>query len=84
MAKHPEKQIIQAIQELGELICELTRFYKGDCENVSNELLEEYFDVDFMMYQLRTLLIRNKGFEHEYRVQASLKLEREMARHGLN
>lgn len=84
LSKHPEKQIIQGIQELGELISELTRYYKGECiMTVPNKLLEEYFDVDFMMYQLRELIIVGNGLEHEYRIQASLKLSRELERHGL-
>lgn len=50
---------------------------------MNDDLLNEYFDVDLMMFQLRELIIRKSGLEHEYRMQVSLKLEREIKRHGV-
>lgn len=79
--KHPEKQIIQTIQELAELIKTLTKYY-GDNEP-NNNLLEEIFDVDFMLMQMKKQIIYNNNLNHVYVEIVNGKLHREIVRHRI-
>ena len=82
LSKHPDKQFNKAIQELAELTVEITKWKEGDPN--FEKLLDELFDAEFMIYQLKRLLIQ-RDHDHEiFNKLVNAKLLREIEKHGID
>lgn len=76
-----DKQFLQAIQELAELQVEITKWNLGKAN--FEEFLAEIHDADFMIHQLKRIMItRPKDFDLWF-LKVNEKIERELMRHDL-
>ena len=75
------KQFLNAIQELAELQIEITRWNLGN-DNYE-KFLEELFDADFMIYQLKLIMTRSPPDFEAWKREVDNKISRESMRHGL-
>ena len=79
---HPEKQLDKLLEEFEELREEI-EFYKERRWIITDALLNELFDVDFMMFQIKKMLIDKLEYRHRYNKIVKAKLKRELKRHFL-
>jgi len=81
LSNHSDKQLDKLLEEFKELSEEI-ELYK-ECLIITDELLDELFDVDFMMYQIKELLMNIPLNRVRYNAIVNIKIERELLRHGL-
>jgi len=78
---HVDDQYLQAIQELAELCIEITKWNMGKANY--EKFLEELFDADFMIYQLKLIMLRRPQDFRIWFKQVNDKIQRELRRHDL-
>ena len=78
---HIEDQYLQAIQEFAELQVEITKWNLGKANYT--DLIDELFDADFMILQLKMILIRRPQDLIFWNKKVNEKIERELVRHDL-
>lgn len=78
---HIDDQYLQAIQELAELQVEITKWNLGKAN--FEEFLDEIFDADFMIFQLKLIMIRRPEDFSIWCKRVNEKIERELMRHDL-
>jgi len=76
-------QIIKVIEELSSLNRLLAKFLLGEIKQHDIELLDELFDADFMIFQLKRMLVSDEYMMVLYNSVVNSKLEREIKRWGL-
>lgn len=80
---HSDHVIIKVIEELSSLNKLLAKLLLEEIKPHDIELLDELFDADFMMFQLKRMLIHNEYIRTLYDNVVNSKLERELKRWGL-
>lgn len=86
--EHKKLQIVKAVEELAsvnKMLCKyIINSELGDLVSKSsfsmNELLDELFDAEFMIFQLKRLFLVNEYMKDKYELISSAKLERELKR----
>ncbi len=78
-----EHVIIKVIEELSSLNKLLAKLLLKEIIPHDIELLDELFDADFMMFQLKRMLIHNEYIKTLYDNIVTSKLKRELKRWGL-
>lgn len=87
-----EDQVLKLIEEMGELIQVFIKYIfvrKGTIEKKdydAEKLLEEFFDLDFMMFQFKKYFLifrENTSAKYAYMKIVNLKLKRELDRWGI-
>ena len=81
LENHPDKQIEKCVEELDELANELERYGKEQFNLES--VLDELFDVWFMIEQMSELFICNDEIKETWFKIVDAKIERELKRHNL-
>lgn len=76
-------QVIKTIEELSSLNKMLAKLILGEVEANNVELFDELFDADYMIFQLKRMLIPNDYIRTLYNNVVNAKLERELKRWGL-
>ena len=79
---HPEKQLDKLLEEFEELSEEI-ELYKERGWIITDALLNELFDVDFMMFQIKKMLVTKLEYSYKYNKIVNAKLKREIKRHFL-
>ena len=74
-------QFLQAIQELAELQVEITKWKLGKANY--EDLLDEIFDAEFMILQLKMMMITKPHDRTLWNQKVTKKIGRELMRHGL-
>jgi len=78
------KIILKVIEELSSINKQLVKLLLKEIEPYDIELLDELFDADFMMFQLKVLLVPDEYTQILFNNVVNAKLERELKRWGLN
>ncbi|MBA7490197.1 hypothetical protein ES702_00732 [subsurface metagenome] len=78
------KIILKTIEELSSLNKLSIKLILNEINPYDIELFDELFDADFMMFQLKRLLIPDKYTETLFNNVVNNKLERELKRWGLD
>ena len=79
-------QIIKTVEELVSLSKELCKYVVNSALGVDidyHNLYDEMFDAEFMIFQLKRLLITNPYSQNQYDEISIAKIERELERWGL-
>lgn len=77
------KTIKKSVEELASLIKLLMKLELEEIQKHDIELLDELFDADFMMFQLKKILVPDTYINTLYNNVVNTKLERELKRWGL-
>lgn len=77
-------QIIKTIEELSSLNKLLAKLLLKEVEPNNIELLDEMYDADYMMFQLKMMLVPDEYMGILYNNVVNAKIERELKRWGLN
>lgn len=80
LTHHSEKQPIQAIQELGELIQALTKALLAPESFSLQNIYEEIFDVQMLLNQMYKMFVINNNCEESFKQIADQKIKREKIR----
>lgn len=81
LAHNFELQFLQAIQEFAELQVEITKWKLGKVNY--KEFLEEIFDAEFMILQLKRMMIKSPHDQTIFLQIVTKKIGRELMRHEL-
>lgn len=81
LSRYPDLQIKKALEEFKELEDEIEEYEKQWI--VTDALLDELFDVDFMMQQLKEMFLDTPMNRIRYNNIVNFKIERELKRYGL-
>jgi len=84
IAHSRKDQILKSIEELSSLIKLLSKLLLSEIPYQDIELLDELFDADVMMIQLKKILVPDEYTAVLYNNVVDAKLERELKRWGLN
>lgn len=76
-------QVIKTIEELSSLNKLLAKLVLKEIEPHDIELLDELFDSDYMIFQLKKMLVPDEYMAVIYNNVVNTKLERELKRWGL-
>ena len=76
-------QIIKTIEELSSLNKLLAKLLLGEIKPHDINLLDELFDTDFMIFQLKRMLVSDDYMRLIYDNVVDAKLERELKRWGV-
>jgi len=77
-------QVIKSMEELSSLNKLLGKLALKEIETYDVELLDELYDADYMIFQLKMMLLPDDYMETIYHNVVNAKLERELKRWGLN
>lgn len=72
--------MLKTIEELNSLSKVIAKLLLGEFEPHDIELLDEMFDADFMIFQIKRILVSNEYMSVLYNNVVDLKLERELKR----
>jgi len=75
--------MLKTIEELNSLSKVLAKLLLGEYEPHDIELLDEMFDADFMIFQIKRILVPDEYMQTIYNNVVDAKLERELKRWGL-
>ena len=78
------KMIKKSVEELASLIKLLMKLELEEIQKHDIELLDELFDADFMMFQLKRIIVPDTYINTLYNNVVNAKLERELKRWGLS
>jgi len=78
-----QKMILKTIEELSSLNKLLPKLLLEEIKPHDIELLDEIFDTEFMMFQLKRRILNNSYLETLYINIVNAKLERELKRWGI-
>lgn len=78
-----DKIIIKTIEELSSLNKLLAKLLLGEIKPHDINLLDELFDTDFMIFQLKRMLVSDDYMRLIYDNVVDAKLERELKRWGV-
>ena len=84
IAHSRKDQILKSIEEFSSLIKLLVKLLLNEIPYQDIDLLDELFDSDVMMIQLKKILVPDKYTAVLYNNVVNAKLERELKRWGLN
>lgn len=79
-------QIIKTVEELVSLSKELCKYIVDSALGKPvdmNEVYDEMFDAEFMIFQLKRLFLNNPYSQNQYDEISIVKIERELKRWGL-
>jgi len=78
------KMILKTIEEFASINKLLVKLLLKEIKLHDIELLDELFDADFMMFQLKRIIVHDKYIKELFNNVINAKLERELKRWGLN
>lgn len=78
-----DDQVLKSIEELASLIKLLAKLNLGEVKKHDIELLDELFDADYMVFQLKRMLVKDNYMSLLYNNVVNNKLERELKRWGI-
>lgn len=77
-------QVIKAMEELSSLNKLLAKLALKEIQKHDIELLDELYDADYMIFQLKIMLLPNDYMKDIFNNVVNNKIERELKRWGLN